>query len=86
VKILAHQRGLNFAPGSAYQYSKGGYLLLATVVKRARGQSLRAFAAANIFEPLGMKNTRFHDDATEIIPNRASGYSPTHRFNIAQAP
>lgn len=76
VKILAHQRALNFAPGSEYQYSNGGYLLLATIVKRVSGQSLRAFAAANIFEPLGMRNTRFHDDVTEIIANRASGYSP----------
>lgn len=76
VNILAHQRELNFTPGSEWQYSNGGYLLLATIVNRVSGQSLREFATANIFGPLGMKDTRFHDDATEIIPNRSSGYSP----------
>jgi CubicO group peptidase (beta-lactamase class C family) len=76
VNLLAHQRELNFEPGSEWQYSNGGYLLLATIVKRVSGESLREFAAANIFGPLGMKDTRFHDDATEIIPNRSSGYSP----------
>ena len=77
VDLLAHQRELNFAPGAEYQYNNGSYLLLATIVKRVSGQSLRAFAAANIFEPLGMRDTHFHDDPTEIIPNRASGYSPS---------
>ena len=76
VNILAQQRKLNFAPGSEWQYSNGGYLLLATIVRRISGQPLREFAAANIFGPLGMKDTRFHGDATEVIPNRASGYSP----------
>ena len=77
VNILAHQRELNFEPGSEWQYSNGGYLLLAAIVNRVSGQSLRDFAATNIFRPLGMKDTRFHDDPTEIIPNRASGYSPS---------
>ena len=77
VNLLAHQRELNFAPGSDWQYSNGGYLLLAAIVKRVSGQSLRDFAAANVFGPLGMKDTRFHDDPGEVIPNRASGYSPT---------
>jgi CubicO group peptidase (beta-lactamase class C family) len=74
VSLLARQRHLNFAPGSEYQYSNGGYLLLAEIVKRVSGQSLRAFAKANIFEPLGMRQTFFHDDASMIVKNRATGY------------
>lgn len=72
--LLARQQGLNFAPGSQFQYSNGGYALLATIVKRLSGQSLRAFAGANIFAPLGMTQTHIHDDPTEIVPNRTSGY------------
>jgi CubicO group peptidase (beta-lactamase class C family) len=72
--LLAHQRGLNFPPGSEYQYNNGGYLLLANIVKRASGQSLRAFADANIFKPLGMSSTHFHDDPAMAVPNRALGY------------
>jgi CubicO group peptidase (beta-lactamase class C family) len=54
VRMLARQRGLNFSPGTEYQYNNGGYNLLATIVKRATGQSLGALADANIFKPLGI--------------------------------
>ena len=35
-----------------------------------------AFAQENIFEPLGMTQTRFYDDPNAIIRNQAFGYSP----------
>src|SRR5207245_2780564 len=47
VRILARARGLNFTPGTEFQYNNGGYTLLANIVKRVSGQSLRAFADAN---------------------------------------
>src|SRR2546425_2328146 len=74
VKILARARGLNFTPGAEFQYNNGGYTLLANIVKRVSGQSFRAFAEANIFKPLGITQTHFHDDHRMIVPNRASGY------------
>jgi len=74
VDILARQRGLNFTPGTEFEYSNGAYLLLANIVKRVSEQSLRGFADTNIFKPLGMVDTHFHDDPTMIVPNRASGY------------
>ena len=43
-------------------------------MKRVSGQSLRAFADANIFKPLGMSSTHFHDDPGMAVPNRALGY------------
>ena len=73
--MLARQRGLNFTPGTEFQYNNGGYNLLGTIVKRVSGQSLRDFADANIFKPLGMSHTHFHDDPAMLVPNRASGYS-----------
>ena len=45
---------VGFTPGSAYSYSNSGYYLLAQIVKRVTGQSLREFADARIFKPLGM--------------------------------
>jgi CubicO group peptidase (beta-lactamase class C family) len=74
VKALARTRGLNFTPGSEFQYNNGAYTLLANIVKRVSGQSFRAFTDANIFKPLGMTHTHFHDDPTMIVPNRAYGY------------
>lgn len=75
VRVLARQRGLNFPPGSEYQYNNGGYNLLASILKRATGQSLSEFAGTNIFRPLGMTHTHLHDDLPMLVPNRASGYS-----------
>lgn len=74
VNTLAHTRGLNFTPGSEFQYNNSGYALLGFIVKRVSGQSLRAFAETNIFKPLGMTHTHFHDDPTMVIPNRTYGY------------
>lgn len=72
---LARQRGLNFTPGTEFQYNNGAYNLLGTIVKRVSGQSLREFADANLFKPLGMTKTHFHDDSAMLVPNRVSGYS-----------
>src|SRR5215475_5676699 len=74
-RMIARQKELNFKPGDEYLYSNSGYFLLAQIVKRVSGKSLREFAEENIFKPLGMVNTRFHEDNTEVIKSRATGYS-----------
>jgi CubicO group peptidase (beta-lactamase class C family) len=74
--LLARQRALNFEPGERYLYSNSGYFLLSEIVRRATGLSLRAFARREFFGPLGMERSLFLDDATEIVPGRATGYSP----------
>jgi CubicO group peptidase (beta-lactamase class C family) len=72
---IARQKAPNFAPGEEHLYSNTGYFLLSVVVRRASGQSLRDFAEARIFGPLGMRHTQFNDRHKRIIPNRATGYS-----------
>ena len=74
--MLARQQELNFEPGAEHLYSNSGYWLLAQVVERASGKSLREYAAEKIFEPLGMDHTHFHNDHTELVPDRAYGYAP----------
>jgi CubicO group peptidase (beta-lactamase class C family) len=83
-ETLARQREPNFEPGTEYSYSNSGYFLLAQIVKKASGKSLGEFANENIFKPLGMSSTRFYDDNTEVIKNRAVGYSqvPTGGFSV----
>jgi CubicO group peptidase (beta-lactamase class C family) len=76
LKILARQRGLNFAPGTEYHYNNGGYLLLGSILARASGQTLGAFADAHIFKPLGMTGAYFNGDPVRTMPEHASGYSP----------
>ncbi len=74
---IHRQRELNFPPGSEYLYSNSGYVLLAEIVAEVSGQSLREFAQAEFFDPLGMPRTHFHDDHNEVVADRATGYSPT---------
>ena len=74
--IAARQRALNFPPGEEYLYCNTGFILLAVVVKRVSGESLRDFAAARIFKPLGMNATHFHNDHTEVVRGRTSAYQP----------
>jgi CubicO group peptidase (beta-lactamase class C family) len=73
---VTRQRGLNYEPGTEALYNNAGYTLLAVIVKRVSGQPLRAFADARIFKPLGMTDTHFHDDHTEVVPRRTSAYRP----------
>jgi CubicO group peptidase (beta-lactamase class C family) len=75
--LVARQRSLNFAPGDEFLYSNTGYTLLSIVVHRASGETLRDFARARIFDPLGMWSTEFRDDHTQLIPQRALGYQPS---------
>jgi hypothetical protein len=48
--------------------------LLAIVVRRASGRSLRDFAATRIFRPLGMTHTQFRDDHSSVIDGEVIGY------------
>jgi CubicO group peptidase (beta-lactamase class C family) len=72
--LLERQKELNFKPGDRYLYSNSGYVLLGMLVQRVSGDRLSEFAAKNIFRPLGMMHTFFHDDPQTIIKNRATGY------------
>ena len=74
MELISRQRELNFVPGTQHLYSNTGYTLMAVIVKRVSGKTLREFADENIFKPLGMTNTHFHDDHTMIVPNRTSAY------------
>ncbi len=74
-KLTQRQQALNFTPGEYYLYSNTGYNLLAEIVGVVSGKSLKEYAEENVFAPLKMKDTFFYDDITEIIPDRAMGYT-----------
>lgn len=66
---------LRHAPGEQWQYSNLAYFLLSQVVEQVSGQTLRGFAAINIFDPLAMKNSLFNDHIEGVISQRADGYT-----------
>ncbi len=84
LNMLRHQRHLNFDPGSRHLYSNTGYNLLAHVVEKHSGVSFATWTKGHLFDPLGMRDTHFHDDHTRVVPNRAVAYqkSKTRWNNI----
>jgi CubicO group peptidase (beta-lactamase class C family) len=68
-------KALEFAPGSSWNYSNSGYVLLGYVIEKISGESYGKFVQDNIFDPLGMKDSGY-DSNTKIIDRRAQGYSP----------
>lgn len=74
VALIAAQPALDFAPGSQYRYSNGGYFLLAELVERVTGQSFRTFTEERIFRPLSMLDSHFHDRAGHVVARRAMSY------------
>ncbi len=85
IKILSKQRALNFKPGEQYSYSNSGFTMLAEIVKSVTGQLLRKFTDSAIFKSLGMNNTHFHDDYTEIVKNRSYSYDRTDSDHFANS-
>jgi CubicO group peptidase (beta-lactamase class C family) len=84
---LARQRALNFPPGATWRYSNTGYFLAGLVVRRVSGKTLGEFARERIFEPLGMRDTRYLDDTRLVVPRRATGYAPgdSGRYRVAMS-
>jgi len=46
-------------PGTQFRYSDINFILLGEIVHRVSGKSLDAFVLEHVFEPLGMRHTRF---------------------------
>ena len=75
LSMAYRQRSLNFLPGAEYSYSNTGYNLLAEIIARVTGESFPKWMQQNLFRPLGMTDTHFRDDYTEVISKSTSGYS-----------
>jgi CubicO group peptidase (beta-lactamase class C family) len=75
---------LDFAPGERWSYGDTGYHLLGMLIEKVSGMDYEQFLKTRIFTPLGMRDTRLNT-YTELIPNRADGYSPHEgRFRNAR--
>jgi hypothetical protein len=75
--LICQQKELNFDPGSSYKYSSSGYILLTEIIERVSGKTLRTFAQEVLFRPLGMRNTFFSDNHSEVIKDRVESYRKT---------
>jgi D-alanyl-D-alanine carboxypeptidase len=71
---LYGQRDVKFEPGSKWEYSNYGFLLLGVVIEKVSGQNYYDYVREHIFKPAGMNST---DSMPEDVPvsNRSVGYT-----------
>lgn len=70
---LAFAMPLEFQPGTRWNYSNSGYVLLGIITSKITGRPYWEFLRQRIFTPAGMLSVRIITES-EIVPNRASGY------------
>jgi D-alanyl-D-alanine carboxypeptidase len=66
-------RGLRFEPGTQWEYSNYGFLLLGAVIERVGGTSYYDHVAARVLAPAGMTATGFAPEDS-LVPGRSVGY------------
>jgi CubicO group peptidase (beta-lactamase class C family) len=64
---------LEFEPGTRWNYSNSGYILLGAIVEKASGLSWEAYMTKHLFGPAGMTHTSAA--AAGTVPGEAKGYS-----------
>lgn len=57
ISAIFKERKLNFIPGTKFEYSNTGYILLARIVEIISGKKFSKFVKSEIFDPLSMKNS-----------------------------
>lgn len=70
---------LEFEPGTKYQYSNTGYVVLASVIEELSGQSYAEYIQEHLFKPAGMFSSRVQGNISNVPDNGnvASGYTLT---------
>jgi D-alanyl-D-alanine carboxypeptidase len=66
-------RGLEFEPGSRWEYSNYGFLLLGVIVERVSGQSYYDYVRDHVFTPAGMTGSGSEPEEPPVA-GRAKGY------------
>lgn len=74
IKWLHQQTTLQFQPGTKFEYSNSGYILLSLVIENISKKSYKQFLQDNIFTPLAMHNTTVYDQTMQLIPDKAIGF------------
>jgi CubicO group peptidase (beta-lactamase class C family) len=70
---LAARRPPTFPPGTHWEYSNTGYLLLGAIIRRVSGVFYGDLLTQRVFRPLGMRTARVISEA-DLVPNRSAGY------------
>ncbi|HET9309485.1 MAG TPA: serine hydrolase domain-containing protein [Candidatus Sulfotelmatobacter sp.] len=71
---LYGKRELKFEPGSKWEYSNYGFILLGAIVEKVSGQSYYDYVREHIYVPAGMTSTA-SDAEDEVVADRSIGYT-----------
>jgi len=75
---------LNFEPGTKFEYTNSGYILLGKVIEAISGMNYADYVKQYLLLPAGMENTQL-DDTYTIVPNRATGYESDPKGHLRRA-
>ncbi|MBL7920216.1 MAG: serine hydrolase [Bacteroidia bacterium] len=81
---LTKNKPLEFEPGSKFNYSNSGYILLTYIIENASGKKYEDYLKEVIFDPLGMKNSGLYPP-TGTLKNSAIGYTEANE-GLVEAP
>ncbi|HWE44830.1 MAG TPA: serine hydrolase domain-containing protein [Caulobacteraceae bacterium] len=65
-------------PGTAWHYSNSAFVLLGLLFEKLAGEPYAAALRHQVLDPAGLQFTA-DDDLSEVVPNRASGYTPDQK-------
>jgi CubicO group peptidase (beta-lactamase class C family) len=74
LEAVYRQQDAKFEPGTRYDYTNGGYLLLSEIVERAAGQPFETYVNDKVLKPLGMTRSFMMLGSRTADANVAKGY------------
>jgi CubicO group peptidase (beta-lactamase class C family) len=75
LQLLEKESRGKFAPGTKWQYSNSGYVVLGLIVAKVSGKSVGEFLHERIFSPLKMNSTLVFEKGRNEVTHRAYGHS-----------
>ena len=75
--LFKQQTSTKFTPGTRWEYSNSGYVVLAMVVEKRSGMKFGDFLRQRIFMPLKMTSTIAYEKGRNEVTHRAYGHTKT---------
>jgi len=77
LRAVERQPALQNEPGAEFNYNNTAFSLAAQIVEQTSGMPFGEYMRVNVFEPLGMENSRVRMASTDVIEGRVEGYTRT---------
>ncbi|WBS05525.1 serine hydrolase [Pseudoduganella sp. SL102] len=74
LKLISCMETVECPAQTEYRYSNSNYILLAALVERLSGKSLKDYATHALFKPLGIQALNYDDDRFDVIEHRVFSY------------